>query len=743
MTAHEILGRLNRVKSAGPSSWMALCPGHDDHDPSLSVTEASDGKVMLHCFATSACTAETIVNAMGLTMRDLMPNDRNNGNGHTTTTRKPVPDATYDYVDADGQLVYQVVRYPNKPNGDKDIKQRRPDGKDGWIYKVRGMPKLLYHLPDTIAAAKAGRTILIVEGEKDCDRARTTLGLAATTNSEGAGKWPQDQSHHLTGARVIIIPDNDPTGRDHAQKVAASVAPYAARVQVVELPGVPVKGDLSDYLDAGGTIDDLTQLVRDTPQWEPHTEPEPVSVAPGGEVAGDDGILNDPRYRHTDVGNAKLLVAQHGRDLRYCEAQHSWYVWTGTIWKQDKSVRVVKAVQLAKSTVQTIFDEATRTHDDATWKHARKSNHAAPIAAMLKMAETEPGIPILPDDMDCDPWLLNCPNGTVDLRTGELREHRREDLMTKLAGADYDPAAECPTWLKFLEDILPDREVREFVQRAAGYSLTGSNEEDCWLFLYGRGANGKTTLLEALLDVAGDYGHNAVHDLFAQKQTSGASDDVAALRGTRFVVTSEVQQGKRMDEAKAKQLTGGDTLTARKLYENAIQFKPTFTIWQAGNHKHVVRGTDEGIWRRIHPVPFEESIPEEKQDKGLAQKLQAEYQGILAWCVRGCLTWQRGGLEVPEAVKQSKQEYRKEEDVFGQWLEECTVEEAFAASKASDLHRSYQAFWMANVGGKTAPSARGMAGELKRRGYTSEHRKSGTWWLGLTVRTGDGDGCDG
>lgn len=724
MTAQDILARLKRPKPSGPSSWMALCPGHDDHNPSLSVSEGNDGRVLLKCFA--GCPTDSIVRAMNLTMGDLMPEDRSNGNGQATPKSRQAKRtggkhvATYTYVDEAGNDAYQVRRM-EFPDGSKEFPQYRPDGKGRWIPGLAGTPRLLYHLPDTIAAAKAGHAILIVEGEKDCDRARSE-GLKATTASGGAEKWPKDQSHHLTGARVIIIPDNDPPGRKHVDMVAASVAPYAEWVKVVELPGVPYKGDLSDYLDAGGTLDQLKQLVHDTPTWTPST-PEPVSVAPGDKTPPVVGIGSQDFWL-TDVGNAQRLVHMHGMNLRYCFAFSKWYVWDGCRWAEDDCGEVDRR---AKETVRAIYAETATVEDDATRsalaKHARKSDHAAPIAAMMKMAQSELGIPVRVDDLDQDQWLINTPTGTINLRTGELLDHRREDLITKITSTGYDPAAECPTWLKFLERVLPDPDVRAFVQRAAGYSLTGSVSEQCLFFLHGAGANGKSTMLEALRYVIGDYGQQAAPDLLILKSGDNTPTGVAALRGARFICTVEVEEGRRLAESLTKQLTGGDRINARFLYQNAFEFDMTGKIWLAANHRPGIRGTDLAIWRRVRLVPFTESIPEEERDPELLGKLKAEAAGILRWCVEGCMEWRRIGLKPPEPVKAATEEYRVEQDVIGTFIADCCVTDRVHRVKAGDLFKAYQSWCTENGERPTNQNAFGR--KLEERNYRKK-KQGGT-----------------
>ncbi|MGH7378091.1 MAG: DNA primase family protein, partial [Candidatus Methylomirabilales bacterium] len=280
----------------------------------------------------------------------------------------------------------------------------------------------------------------------------------------------------------------------------------------------------------------------------------------------------------------------------------------------------------AKETVGSMYLEAAAQPDQdlraALAAHAMKCESDSRIRAMLSLAESEPGVPVEPGAFDADPWLFNCLSGTLDLRTGELRPHRREDLLTKLAPVDYDPGAKAPTWTAFLDHIMAgNREVIEYLQRAVGHALTGDVREQVLQFLHGTGANGKTTFLNAILDAVGDYGKQAAPELLTIKYGTEHPTGLADLRGCRFVASIEVEEGKRLAEVLVKQLTGGDRLKARFMRENFFEFTPTHKIFLAVNHKPVIRGTDHAIWRRIRLVPFTVTIPDAEQDKAATAPL--------------------------------------------------------------------------------------------------------------------------
>ncbi|ROR03388.1 phage/plasmid primase, P4 family, partial [Desulfosoma caldarium] len=389
------------------------------------------------------------------------------------------------------------------------------------------------------------------------------------------------------------------------------------------------------------------------------------------------GLDPDGRLHLTDLGNAKRFVAHHGANVRFCHLWGKWLLWDGTRWKCDETGYVR---QLAKDVALSIHREADVAEQNkvdenivrAIRKHAQKTEGSGRIQAMLFLAQSE--VPAHPDTMDKDPWLFNCLNGTIDLRTGELRPHDKRDMITKLAPVHYDPEAQCPRWLAFLEEIMDgDQDLIAYLQRFVGYALTGITKEQCFHIFWGSGANGKTTFLEAVQKIFGDYGQTTQADTFMVQRPGAVTNDVAKLRGARFVAAAESAEGRRLDEALIKRLTGGDTISARFLYAEPFEFKPQCKIVIATNHKPDIRGQTSAIWRRMRLVPFTVQIPPEEQDRELGQKLEAELPGILAWAVRGCLEWQRQGLQPPEAVTEATEGYRSEMDTIGDFIDECCV----------------------------------------------------------------------
>lgn len=374
----------------------------------------------------------------------------------------------------------------------------------------------------------------------------------------------------------------------------------------------------------------------------------------------------------TDYGNAQRLVVRHGHDLRFTKAL-GWLVWDGRRWKPNDLGEVERR---AKQTVRRLYAEAEVAEDKAQRKAlaawAAQCESAYRIRNVIELAWSEPGIAVTADQFDRHPYLLNVANGTVDLRIGELREHRRQDYLTKIIPHRYDAQATCDGWLKFLDRIFAGNErMISFVQRAAGYSLTGDCGERVLFLLYGIGANGKTVLVEVMRGVLGDYAMRTPAQTLMAKRGDTIPNDVARLRGARFVTASETDDNRRFAEALIKDLTGGDTIAARFMRREWFEFQPTFKLWLATNHKPIVRGTDDAIWDRIPLIPFTVTIPRDERDKDLKDKLLAQAEGILAWFVDGCLARQERGLDFPPEVIAATAEYRSEMDVLGAFIDEC------------------------------------------------------------------------
>lgn len=440
----------------------------------------------------------------------------------------------------------------------------------------------------------------------------------------------------------------------------------------------------------------------------------------------------------TDLGNARRLVARYGADLRYCHPWKRWLAWDDRRLAPDVTGRVV---QLAKETALGIYDEAKAASDEkvklALAQHAARSEGERRLAAMIVLAQSEPTIPVVPGQLDTDPWLLNVSNGTLDFRTGDLRPHRREDLLTKLAPVTYDPEARCPTWEAFLDRLFgATPEVAAFLQRFCGYALTGSIHEHVLVIAHGPGANGKTTFARTLRAMLGDYAAVTSAETFLLRRGDNIPSDLAALRGARLVVASEIESGRRLAESLVKAASGGDPLTARHLFSEWFTFQPEFKLLLMTNHRPVIRGTDLAMWRRIRLVPFTTVIPPDEQDRDLPEKLLGELPGVLAWAVRGCRTWQAEGLGLPDVVRGATEAYRAEQDTLAAFLEECVIREEGARVTAAILYHVYRGWCEQNRERADSKKAFGLL--LSEHGFRSvrEGHSGGRAWEGLRLRDG-------
>ncbi|MDE7195337.1 MAG: DNA primase, partial [Oscillospiraceae bacterium] len=339
-------------------------------------------------------------------------------------------------------------------------------------------------------------------------------------------------------------------------------------------------------------------------------------------------------------------------------------------------------------------------------------------------------LPIMPHVLDSHPFAFNTRSGIVSLKNGKILPHERKYFITKIAGTEIADTAGCPVWERFLNDIFGgDADLIRYIQKAVGYSLTGSISEQCMFILLGDGHNGKSTFLEAIRGILGDYCSNMQAETIMMKSFGGGiNSDIARLNKARMVTSSEPNEGVRLNEGLIKQITGGDAVTARKLFENEFEFRPEFKLWLAANHKPIVRGTDTGIWRRLHVIPFNVRIPPEKADKGLEGKLRKEYPAILKWAVEGCILWQTEGLEMPKAVLDMVKEYRREMDVISAFVEErCECGETLYA-RASALYAAYSEWCEKN--NEYHMSNTKFAAEMSKR-FTKVKRPDGLYYCGI------------
>jgi P4 family phage/plasmid primase-like protien len=434
-------------------------------------------------------------------------------------------------------------------------------------------------------------------------------------------------------------------------------------------------------------------------------------------------VLSGPvpkSFPYTELGNAERLIYHHGADLRYCHPWNKWLVWDERRWFTDTTGEINRR---AFATVRQMLAEASKIDDEAERKALvkweQKSESGKVRREMIETSKSLNGIPVLPDDLDKHPWTLNVNNGEIDLRTGKLEGHKRENLITKLAPVTYDPNAKCPTWESFLCRIMNgNTSLIGFLQRAIGYALTGDTGEQCLFILYGAGANGKSVFLDTVSALFGeDYAQNTPASTLMVRRNEGIPNDIAALKGARLITAIEAEEGQRLAESLVKSMTGGDKMTARFMRGEFFSFIPEFKLFLATNHKPQIKGVDHAIWRRINLIPFEVTIPAGERDRSLSSKLKKELSGILNWALEGCLWWQREGLGIPDEVKAATNFYRDEMDVIGDFLADRCMITPVARVENKDLRMAYERWCDAN--GERAISQKAFSSRLVDRGFVS------------------------
>lgn len=651
-TIHSIdqfLSHFEKIKPIRQDEWQALCPAHSDHDPSLTIS-LKDQKILVHCH--TGCAPNKILEAVNLTMADLFIGDSNRKN-HSLNTPKEIV-AEYSYQDLAGKELFQVVRFHPK-----SFAQRHKNGNGEYVWGLKGVTPVLYHLPEIAQAIKNGERIEIVEGERDVDNLRK-LGYIATTNPMGAGKFRPEYADSLKGAKeVVIIPDADTVGRKHAWDVANSLYNAQIPVKIATIPDGSVK-DISDWINIGAKKDDIDLLITSPPNWTPAV-PQPIQ--------------KPAHYNLTDLGNAERLIDKYGEDLRFCQERNLWLIWRGTHWHWDLGAEIQRYAQL---TARSIYTEAADEDNDderkklLDWAKASESNMR--IKGMISQAESLAIIPL--SDLDADRWLFNCKSGTIDLKTGLIREASRENYITMMAPVEYDPHTPAPLWTEFINQIMDNNnDLIAYLQRGIGYCLTGDTSEQVFFFCYGGGSNGKSTFLNTFMTIFGQYAAQInTRSVLSQNMvmSGGHTEDLANLAGKRLVVGTELpDDGSHLAVEKIKQMTGGERIRASHKYEREFEYDVTFKLWLNANHKPNINDTTFSIWRRVKLIPFNVTIPDENQDKKLLQKLHDEYPAILAWAVQGCIDWQDHTLLTPSIVQTATNTYRIEQDILAEFIQSC------------------------------------------------------------------------
>jgi putative DNA primase/helicase len=670
-----------------------LCPGpgHSPKDRSLSVKIGRDGQLVVHSHAGDDWKECRDYVRQRLGMEPFKPNG----------SRKTV--ATYEFRDpASGEARYRKERVESA------------DGTKSFFFKPagrNGCEPLLYGA-ERLADVTSEQPVFIVEGEKKVDRLRE-LGAAAVSGDSGSSsKWLPAHADLLRGLAIILWPDSDEPGEKYAARAAGCLRNSAASLKVVRPFGPPNGAKGRDVCDWTGNADDLAALTAGAEPYvarEQLDEREPEELpAPGARkqrkkqpaVPSEDALALDFADRHND-------------ELRFVSFWGKWLKWTAGRWQVEKTLA---AYDLARKICHG---------------HSLGGLRARTVAAIELMARSDRRLAATTDQWDADPWLFNTPAGTVELITGNLREHRPQDYIMKIAGCS--PGAEgCPMFFEFLDTIFAkDRDLISYLQKFFGYILTGLTTEHAMLFFHGAGANGKSVLVSTIAGILGEYHRVAPIDTFTATGFSRHSTDLAGLMGARLVTAHETEEGAKWAEAKLKALTGGDKITAQFLRQDYFDYAPAFKLAITGNHKPGLQSVDEAMRRRLNLIPFNVTIPKADRDPSLAEKLKAEWPGILAWMIDGCLIWQEEGrLNPPQAVITATDEYLESEDAVATWIADRCELKASYEDTAAELFKSWKAWaelMHENVGSAKAFSnklvsrpgiRRNVIGHSKARGFS-------------------------
>lgn len=649
---------------------------------------------------------------------------------------------TYYYPKADGTPYGMVKRTDQKQFPQFHYKQvtTLTDTNDprNWSPGAPKGPKVLYNLPRLFKSAPDA-IFYISEGEKDADTL-IDLGLLATCNSCGAayidrkGKlqgWALELNETCKGHPIVLFEDNDRDGVRHVQTIAEQLSPLCPSIKVVRFRDMPEHSDVSDWCE---------QRAKELFGEEfKHLNREQFAVIRDEllEMAVDCKPTTEPTNSYEFVPDyaedmlAQEVVQLHGESFRYVEAWDKWFIWDGVCWREDDTGRVID--QYIRGVCYEKADRIGRQNTKNAERLSAKLLSSATIHSVRKLAQSIPPVAATVAQWDNDPWLLNTPGGVVDLRTGELLEHRHDDYMTKIT--EVAPDWNCPTPLfdKFLDRVMKgDQDFIAYSMRVFGYSLTGLVTEHVICFGYGEGRNGKGVLLNTVGGLMNDYSVVAPITTFIVSKHEQHPTDLASLRGARFVRCSEVEKGHQWAEAKIKLLSGGDPIKARFMRQDFFTYQPQFKLFIIGNHKPSLRTVDEAIKGRMQMWPFDVVIPPAERDKMLEEKLKAERPGILAKMIDGCMEWQRIGLKPPQCVIERTAEYMQDQDSVAEWFKDCIELDAKGFEPIQGLFDSWTRW--ATQAGEWVGKRKEFKAWFEKRGYHEGKRNTGIGFAGIRLK---------
>lgn len=499
-----------------------------------------------------------------------------------------------------------------------------------------------------------------------------------------------------------------------------------------------------DRSSGPATCDQFRTLNPDGCAGCVHTCRSPIQLGEAGALAVQDEQGEPERVMPiyetlNDAGNADRFIAEYGKVVRYVPEMRQWLIRHEGRWKSDKKANIM---QLAVRVARSLFDLAREQADSAAAKavsaHASRTLQQSRLEAMIALAATSPKVTVSVQELDADDFILGVQNGVICLKKGTFEPNRPELLVTQYCSVAYDPQADCPIWRATLARVFAgNKDLIDFFQRSAGYSLTGDTREQKFFFCHGSGANGKSTLLNAIREILGSYAAQISPEVLMVQRAANsgnATPELVRLQGKRFVAATETEDGSRLREAFVKQVTGGEPFEARALYGSPFEIVPHFKFWLSGNHKPIIRGEDFGIWRRILLLLFGVTIAPDEIDRALSHKLRGEYPGILNWLIHGALEWQRHGLNPPREIVREVEAYRSDMDVLAAWIDEaCTIEPS-GEFPSRAAYSSYSAW--CHAGGHQVCTEVRFGQRMLERGFSRKKTKLGARYVGVTARQG-------
>jgi putative DNA primase/helicase len=799
MQFYEILDRFAGVSEQTDGGYLAVCPAHGDSRPSLRVWRGDDNKVRITCRA--GCNTRDVIEAVDLTWGDLFDAEGEGGTvpsaapapvgaPHVAALAHFVDTASvalFNYADPGVDVAhnYATSRFGLTEDMMADLELGYAPRGTQFRYASRAFsqyPRLTVPLKDFAGNPRGlqgrdltgncpGRWISLSnpEGHRWAQYGvfRGAGGYGVTLVTEGPGDGLTGVSvgydvvmvrgaalvgspallaelaEGMRGTQVIACGDNDKAGQDFNRRLAEGLKPYGIKVFALPIPKeLGNKSDLTDWREAEGATFALAlhravkaaRPVGSAAELQRAEVSEELSEATGADIVSRDqgneaarilaGLLE--RYGDTDAMNAHALVAWTDGRIKYAPGL-GFYVWNGRTWERSE-VKVRQEIHRMGAALVLA----------GKVKEARGFTMTTRINDLMTELRSVPSVYVAPGDFDNRPDLLSFSNGTVELRTGKLRPHAKEDMLTYCLAIRYDAQAQCPRWEKFLEEIMPGMpEMPAYLQRLTGYGITGYTDEQCFAVLWGKGANGKSVLTETLSGVFGTITKTTPFATFEEKTGGGIPNDIAALRGARLVMASEGESGKPMSEAVLKRVTGKDMVSARFLRQEFFEFKPSFLLMLATNHKPRFRGQDDGLWRRVKMIPFLRFFAPHERDHDLDKKLMAEAQGIAAWAVRGAQEWFTGGLRDPEVISAATREYKETSDALAGFFPGVLVADESARMDGADAYNAYREWCEAEgLPSKEVWSRKAFYQGMEERNITRTRAAKGMVLVG--VRTAQG-----